>query len=98
MQAAAALHDKLRKGNFELLPNPPRMLPRMFDPTQLNVDCSAKTPAKEDKPKGTKRGRGRGRGGASGIHLRCACVQRMLPTLCTAMDLRSTDTGRARAG
>jgi len=43
-----------------LLERPPRMLPRMFNPVQLNVDCSGKTPMKAAegkkarKPRGTK--------------------------------------------
>lgn len=42
---------------FQLLERPPRMLPRIFNPVQLNVDCSAKTPVKEEAGKKAKRGR-----------------------------------------
>lgn len=42
---------------FQLLERPPRMLPRMFNPVQLNVDCSAKTPVKEAESKKGKRGK-----------------------------------------
>ena len=43
---------------FQLLERPPRMLPRIFNPVQLNVDCSAKTPVKEAEGKKAKRDRG----------------------------------------
>ena len=46
---------------FQLLERPPRMLPRIFNPVQLNVACNAKTPVKEPEGKKPKRGRG-GRG------------------------------------
>lgn len=53
VQTAASLQQKLRRGHFNLVDRPSRMLPRMFNPVQLNVDCSAKTPSKpaEGKPK-----------------------------------------------
>jgi len=60
LQTSASLQTKLRRGNFQLLERPPRMLPRMFNPVQLNVDCSGKTPMKAAegkkarKPRGTK--------------------------------------------
>ena len=50
---------------FQLLERPPRMLPRIFNPVQLNVDCSAKTPMKEPDPKKAKRGKaGKSSGGS----------------------------------
>lgn len=68
MQAAAALHEKLRSGSFELMEHSPRMLPSMFEPQQLNVDCSSKTPMKEGgSGRRGGRGRGRGRGRGSGV-------------------------------
>ena len=68
MQAAAALHEKLRSGGFELMERSPRMLPSMFEPQQLNVDCSSKTPMKEGASgRRGGRGRGRGRGRGSGV-------------------------------
>ena len=57
-QTSAGLQTKLRRGMFQLLERPPRMLPRIFNPVQLNVDCSAKTPVKEAEGKKAKRGRG----------------------------------------
>lgn len=60
LQTGASLQTKLRRGNFQLLERPPRMLPRMFNPVQLKVDCSGKTPMKAAegkkgrKPRGTK--------------------------------------------
>ena len=40
------------------------MLPRMFTPVQLNVDCSAKTPVKEPEPKKGRKGKsGKAQGG-----------------------------------
>lgn len=57
LQTAAALQDKLRRGHFKLVDRPSRMLPRIFNPVQLNVDCSAKTPCKTAEGKKTKRGR-----------------------------------------
>ena len=63
LQTSAGLQTKLRRGNFQLLDRPPRMLPRLFNPVQLNVDCSAKTPVKEAEGKKGKRARG---GKASG--------------------------------
>lgn len=53
VQTAASLQQKLRQGRFNLVDRPSRMLPRIFNPVQLNVDCSAKTPSKpvEGKPK-----------------------------------------------
>ncbi|KAL0018444.1 hypothetical protein WJX77_010041 [Trebouxia sp. C0004] len=60
LQTGACLQTKLRRGNFQLLERPPRMLPRIFNPVQLNVDCSGKTPIKAAegkkgrKPRGTK--------------------------------------------
>lgn len=50
---------------FQLLERPPRMLPRIFNPVQLNVDCSAKTPVKEAEGKKARRGRGAKVSGAS---------------------------------
>ncbi len=63
LQTSVSLQTKLRRGNFQLLERPPRMLPRMFNPVQLNVDCSAKTPMKEAEGKKRKAARG---GKASG--------------------------------
>lgn len=58
MQTSAGLQAKLRRGMFQLLERPPRMLPRIFNPVQLNVACNAKTPVKEPEGKKPKRGRG----------------------------------------
>ena len=57
MQTSAALQVKLRRGQFNLVDRPSRMLPRIFNPVQLNVDCSAKTPGKAPEAKKPKRGR-----------------------------------------
>jgi len=46
LQATAALHDQLRHANFQLYDSSPRMLPRIYNPVRLDVDCSNKTPAK----------------------------------------------------
>ena len=51
LQTSASLQAKLRRGNFRMLERPPRMLPRMFNPVRLDVDCSAKTPMKEPQAK-----------------------------------------------
>ena len=77
MQAAAALHEKLRSGSFELMERFPRMLPSMFEPQQLNVDCSSKTPMKEGGS-GRRGGHGRGRGhgrGSGALHGVYVCVK-----------------------
>ena len=77
MQAAAALHEKLRSGSFELMQRSPRMLPSMFEPQQLNVDCSSKTPMKEGGS-GRRGGHGRGRGhgrGSGVLHGVYVCVK-----------------------
>lgn len=63
VQTSAGLQAKLRRGMFQLLERPPRMLPRIFNPVQLNVACNAKTPVKEPEAKKPKRSRG---GKASG--------------------------------
>lgn len=57
MQTSLALQAKLKRGQFSLVQRPSRMLPRMFNPVQLNVDCSAKTPCKAPEAKKPKRGR-----------------------------------------
>lgn len=64
-QTSVGLQAKLRRGMFQLLERPPRMLPRIFNPVQLNVDCSAKTPVKEPEGKKARRGRGPKVSGAS---------------------------------
>ena len=46
LQAMAALQEQLRHARFELYASSPRMLPRMYNPLRLDVDCSNKTPAK----------------------------------------------------
>ena len=56
MQATAELHQQLRHGSFRVYESNPRMLPRLYEPTRRDVDCSIKTPAKE--PVTGKRGRG----------------------------------------
>ncbi|KAL0033133.1 hypothetical protein WJX79_005148 [Trebouxia sp. C0005] len=58
LQTSASLQTKLRRGNFQLLERPPRMLPRMFNPLQLNVDCSGKTPMKAAEGKKGRKPRG----------------------------------------
>ena len=64
LQTSASLQNKLRRGNFRMLERPPRMLPRMFTPVQINVDCSAKTPVKEPEPKKGRKGKsGKAQGG-----------------------------------
>ena len=40
-----------------MIDRPSRMLPRMFNPVQLKVDCSAKTPSKAAEGKKPKRGK-----------------------------------------
>ena len=59
VQATQALHEQLRRQEFQLSSNP-RMLPREFVPQQVHVPC-ANTPTPP-----AKRGRGRGSRGGRG--------------------------------
>ena len=61
-QATAELHQQLRHGSFRVYEANPRMLPRLYEPTRRDVDCSIKTPAKE-----AAAGK-RGRSGKAGEH------------------------------
>ncbi len=64
---AKSLQAHLRKGNFEFYERNPRMLPRMYTPTRLDVERDAKSqPDPRPKPRRARApGRGRGRGYAA---------------------------------
>ena len=61
------LHQQLRQASFRVYDANPRMLPRIYNPTRRDVDCSKKTPAKEPMAAGK-----RNRGGKSGEHVASA--------------------------
>jgi hypothetical protein len=53
MQNVAQLYSMLRTQDFDLYDPNPRMLPRQFNPTQLNVECAPPSPCQpvaEEEP------------------------------------------------
>ena len=54
----ADLHLQLRHHKFQEYERSPRMLPRAYNPSRLDVDCSTKTPVKPVKAAAGKRARG----------------------------------------
>lgn len=47
VQNVAQLYSMLRSQAFDLHEPNPRMLPRQFNPVQLNVECAAASPIKQ---------------------------------------------------
>lgn len=67
VQTAKSLQALLRRGAFDFTEQNPRMLPRMYTPTRLDVETGVKSQA-GPAPKARSRvatGRGRGRGAAA---------------------------------